>query len=417
MTTTLIIVLVCIVAESFFSGTEIAIVNANRMLLLDKAQKGSFGAKIAYRFLDNPEMLLGSTLIGTNLCTVTGAMTVTLYLLDSFGPSGEIYAVLLFWPLSFFFGEIVPKTFYQANADRIAPYAALVLRVFTFALFPVVWVFTQLSKILIQLLRDKSKGEPVITRGDVKALTRLREPNGDIDPEEKRFIKRMIDFSSARVSDAMIPLIDVIGINSTTRAGEAAAFANEQAFSRFPVYHERVDQIVGTIDTFSLLNIENPSDPLRKYMTKAVYVPESMSVKTLLAQLRHSGVSMAIVVDEYGGAVGIITVEDVLEEIIGDIEDEFDSGEPLYRKIGDRTYVFQARAEVDFINERFDFAIPEGEYETLGGFLLEQFGHIPRHNQTLNQNNICFKVLNPTNRSLTEVQINLPDPSAEPEKS
>jgi putative hemolysin len=168
-----------------------------------------------------------------------------------------------------------------------------------------------------------------------------------------------------------------------------------------------VDQIVGVADTSSLLNLDSPSDPLRKYMRKPVFVPETMSVKALLEELRHRGVSMAIVVDEYGGAVGIITLEDVLEEVLGNIEDEFDVPGSFYRKIGPASFIFQARTEVSFINEHFDFRIREGQYETLGGFLLERFDRIPRHNETLTEGRLKFTVLNPTDRALTEVLVDL----------
>lgn len=407
MMTTMIILAFCILAEGFFSGSEIAIVNANRLLLADKAQKGHFGARIALNFLEKPQMLLGSTLIGTNLCVVTATMTATLFFLRRNSEIGEFYAVLLTWPLIFLFGEIIPKTVYQANADRIAPVSAVLLRLFTLVLFPLVWSFTRFSTLLIRILRDKGKAEPTITRSDVKALTLHHGKTQDIDQKEKRMIARMIDFSSARVSDAMVPLIDVVALDYNMTAGEAARFSVEHSFSRFPVFKDRVDEIVGIVDTYSLLDLHSPSDSLRGYMKKPLFVPESMSAKALLAELRHRGTSMAIVVDEYGGAVGVITVEDVLEEVLGNIEDEFDQITTIYRKIAPYSYIFQARAEVEFINERFEFKIPAGEYETLGGFLLEQFDRIPKHGDTISVGNLRYTALNPTNRNLTDVRIDV----------
>lgn len=407
MTTTIIIILLCVIAEGFFSGSEIAIVNANRMLMNHKAQSGHLGSRLAAQFLKKPEMLLGSTLVGTNLCTVTGTVTMTLLLIDIFGEAGEYYAVLFFWPLTFFFGEILPKTIYQANADRIAPISATILRIFIFVLYPVIWLFTRFSNLLIRILKEKSTGEPVITRSDLKALANAQDANEEIDREERRMIRRTVDFTSAKVSDVMVPLIDVVAIEQSLFAGEAANFSLEYSFSRYPVYKERVDQIVGIVDTYTLLRENTPSATLRSSMIKPLFVPESMTVKALMAELRHKGMAMAIVVDEYGGAVGIVTIEDILEEILGDIHDEFDTAVMLYRKIGPNNYVFQARAEIEFINERFDFQVPKGEYETLGGYLLELFDRIPKHGESMYVEGIRYTVLHPTNRNLTEVRIDI----------
>ena len=408
---TLTIVAICVLAEGFFSGSEIALVNVNRLAMSHKAQEGHFGARIVMGFLDNPEFLLGVTLLGTNMCTVTGAVTVTWFMINHFGETGELYAILCFWPVTFLLGEFIPKTVYQAKADRIAPVAAILLRVFVVVLYPLIWLFTRLSAVLVGALHKRGHHEPVVTRGDVRALARNREPSVDVDMEERRMIGRMIDFSSAKVSEVMVPLIDVIALEHTTRLGQAVEFVNEHTYSRYPVYRERVDQIIGVIDSYSLLNADQPEDPVRRVMHKPVFVPETMLLKTLLAELRHRGEPMAIVVDEYGGAVGIITLEDVLEEVLGDIEDEFDAPDSLYRKIGDKSYIFQARAEVDFINERFPFQLPEGEYETLGGFLLDRFDRIPKHKETLVEGRLSYTVLNPTDRTLTEVRVDiLPEP-------
>lgn len=407
MTISLIIIVICVLAEGFFSGTEIAIINANRFLLTDKASKGNLGARIALSYLEKPEMLLGSTLVGTNLCTVTGAMTATLFMMNSFEKSGELYAILFFWPITLLIGEILPKTVYQANADRITPVAAIILRIFTFALYPVIWLFTSFSNLMIKFLREKGNAELIITRSDVAALARRKSHTDDIDPEEKRIIKRMFDFSSTKISEVMVPLINIIAMEYSMTAKEAVNFAGSNKFSRFPVFKERVDQIVGVVDTYSLIDIVSIDDPLRDYISKPLFVPESMSIKALLSELRIRGLEMAIVVDEYGGAVGLITIEDVLEEVVGDIEDEFDKEESLYKRIGPSSYIFLARTEIDFINEKFDFKIPAGEYETLGGYLLERFNRIPRHNETLVEGKLHFTVMNPTNKNLNEIRIDI----------
>lgn len=407
MTLPIIIIILCVIAEGFFSGSEIAIVNANRMLLNHRAQEGHLGSRIASQFLQKPEMLLGSTLVGTNLCTVTGTVTLTLLMIEIFGESAEYFAVLFFWPLTFLFGEIIPKTIYQANADRIAPYCAMLLRIFILILYPVIWVFTRFSNLLIRILKEKSTGEPVITRSDLKALANTKDENEEIDREERRMIRRTVDFANAKVSDVMVPLIDVVALEQSTTSGDAANFSLKHSYSRYPIYKERVDQIVGIVDTYTLLRENTPSESVRGCMIKPFFVPESMTGKALMGELRHKGIAMAIVVDEYGGAVGIVTIEDILEEILGDINDEFDTAVTMYRKIGQTSYVFHARAETEFINEQFDFEVPDGEYETLGGYLLELFDRIPKHEESLLVAGIRYTVLHPTDRNLTEVRVDI----------
>jgi magnesium and cobalt exporter, CNNM family len=405
MTQTLIVMLVCVLLEGFFSGSEIALVHANRLALAAKAEKGMLGARIALRYLDRPDLLLGTTLVGTNLATVTGTMTATLFMLTHFGQNGELLAIMVFWPMTLILGEIVPKSLYQSNADRIAPLCGYGLQFFSVLLYPAVWLSTRFSSTLIRLLKEKGEQEHSVTRADVKALTASPEQDSDIQLDEKRMIGRMIDFSTAKVSEVMVPLIDVTAIEQKTPAIDAANFAIGKSYTRFPVYRERVDQIVGIVDTRSLLFHQGPYDTLHIHLRKPVFVPESMPVKSLLHELRHRGEPMAIVVDEYGGAVGIATMEDVLEEILGQIKDEFDPVSPMYRKVGPNRYVFSARAEIQDINERFRFNVPEGEYETLGGYLLELFGRIPRHEEAICSGDLCFTVLDPTATSLTDVRI------------
>ena len=407
MSWVIIVIAVCVVFEGFFSGSEIALVNANRLALKAKAEQGHLGAKIALQFLENPERLLGTTLVGTNLSTVTMTMVATVFMVNTFGDMGEALAIVTIWPITLMIGEIFPKTFYQANADRIAPVASFGLRLFYIALLPVVWTFTRISNLLIDLLRTRGNPEPTITRSDVKAIARTQENGSDIRVEEMRIISRLVDFSAARVGDAMRPLIDVIGIDFSMTAGEAARFAIEYNYSRFPVYKDRIDQIIGVIDTYTLLNLEDDEESLRRYMSKPLFVPESMPIKSLLAELRSKGMHMAIVVDEYGGNTGVITTEDLLEEIIGEIQDEFDPVEAFFKKVGPSSYVFPARAEIDQINERLHWDIPEGDYETLGGYLLHCFERIPKNGETYKQGNLVFTVLDPTNRTLTNIRVDV----------
>jgi CBS domain containing-hemolysin-like protein len=181
---------------------------------------------------------------------------------------------------------------------------------------------------------------------------------------------------------------------------------NNTGFSKFTVYRDRIDNIIGVFKAFDILN-ESEEEGIKKYIKNAYYVPETKSIDELLVELEKNREGMGVVVDEYGGAVGIITIEDILEEIVGEIEDEYDVKEELYRKIGEKKYIVNVRMEVDKINEILDLNLPKGDYETLGGFILERMGKIPKVGEVLRYNNITFIIKKGTNRFISEVIVKI----------
>jgi CBS domain containing-hemolysin-like protein len=230
-------------------------------------------------------------------------------------------------------------------------------------------------------------------------------------------IERLLDFSRTVVREAMIPLIDIATLEDTASIRDAIALIGTKGYSRIPVYHERIDNITGIINSFDLLASLPLDQSLRSLIRRAPYVPETKPIDGLLIEMQKKRNHIAIVVDEYGGTVGIITIEDILEEIVGEIQDEYDNDQQLYRRIGRNKYIIHSRMGKDQMQELLSLTLPEGDFETMGGFLLDQFGHIPQPGEVLKYNQVTFTVLSSDERSIGEVGIAIERQKTQPENS
>jgi CBS domain containing-hemolysin-like protein len=258
---TLLIILICLLLEGFFSGSEIGVVSADQMKLRHAAAKGSKGAKLALTMLQKPEWLLSTTLVGTNIAVVTNTTMATALMINLFGENGSWLAVVLAAPLIWVFGEIVPKSVFQQRADVITPYVIFALRFFSYLFYPILLIFSAITRLLAKLLGGTDRN-PFTLREEI--ITMLHMPaagDGDIQPVEKEMIRRMFDFTETRVQDAMRPLIEVTAIERQATCGEARRLAAETFHVRLPVYDERVDRITGMLHVLDLLG-EDDDGPI-----------------------------------------------------------------------------------------------------------------------------------------------------------
>jgi len=397
-----------LVMEAFFSGSEMAIVNCDKLKIRSEASRSVAGAKLVERMLENPAWLLGTTLVGTNLAVVSNTILVTLLMIDCFPHRGEFYAVLLMSPLIMFWGEILPKTLFQQRADFLAPLVIYPLYAASRLFAPILWLITVIPRAIPGAASNMDEtGVGILEREDLKLLLRLPQNGSDILKEERKMVDRLIELSGKKVDDVMIPLVDVAAVPEKATLNEAVALMVEKGHSRLPVFRERIVNIVGLLYHFDLLLEKDRSARLASLARPAFYVPETKQVYELLLDMKKSGNSMAIAVDEYGGATGIITVEDILEEIVGEIEDEYDPERSLYTKIGPSAYLLDSRIEIDHLNERLQVNLPEGTYETLGGLLMSHIGRIPEEGEILRLRNLVFTVEKATPRSIKKVRLDI----------
>ena len=411
---TIAVVALCIVVEGFHSGSEIAVYSADRIRLRSLAERGSRRAKEAMRFTENTERLLGTTLVGTNLGAVTAAIVITNAVFAAVGDHSEayeLYAILIASPLTLIFAEILPKSLFQRHANRVVLWIAYPLAASSKIFYPIGWLTTRTVRLVMRLLRVSSgEREPLVTREDLRLIVRRPRGQGavsDIQRDEQRMVRRILEFRENRVENAMKPLVDIHAFAEEKTVAEALAAATGDVYSRYPIFRERITRIVGMVTVLDLVNAPNRTVSVAEIMRPIKYVPESARIEEVFAQMQKSGQHMAVAVDEYGGASGIITVEDVFEEIVGEIEDETDKSESPYRQVGDNDYVVRARTEIDRINELLDLEIPRGEYETLGGFLMHRLGRIPPPGTRLTHGRLTFIVTRATERSVEEVYLSV----------
>ena len=391
--------------EGFFSGSEIAMVSADQIKLRHDAAKGARGAKLALKMLEKPEWLLSTTLVGTNIAVVTNTTMATALMIYLFGEKSSWIAIVLVAPLIWIFGEIVPKSIFQQRADTITPRVIYFLRFASYIFYPILIVFSIMTRLLNKLFGGLSHNNPFTLREEIITMLQMPTKGGDIQTVEKDMITRVFNFSETTAQNVMVPLIDVIAIDKKSDCAEAVRMAADKAHVRLLVYDERVDRVIGALNTLELLGLV-PTQPIEPYIRPVRYVPGSKSIRELLMDLRQDSDRLAVVVDEFGGAEGLVTIEDIMEEVVEEMEDEYDTNEnPLQwvRKVSEREYIVSARIEIDNLKEELNIELPQGKYLTLAGFLLEKAREVPSVGSVIKAGGITYTILKSTSQKIKEV--------------
>jgi putative hemolysin len=398
----MLLIPVCIALEGIFSGGEIAFLASDPNIIRPREKEGIPSARLALHLLDRPEWFLATTLTGTILCVTTSTALATSLLIGHFGPaSGEWISVAIMVPVVLVFGEIIPKSLCRQHAEKWAMTIAPFIWVASWVLYPLVFLISKIARgALYALAGERGRTSlPYITKDGLKYL----------------LVERIFDFSEARAGRVMVPISNVAALEDEATFGDAARLINETGFSRLPVYRGDIINIVGVVNAFDILKQlpASAAQPVRSALRQLLYVPASKPADDLLLEMQKRGEPMAVVVDEYGGAVGIVTIEDILEEIVGDIRDEYDKRERAVRKLGPGQFLVSAHIGIVRLREIVPVNIPEGPYETLAGYLLHQMGRIPRRMEQFRAGNVKFVIEDADMKSIKQVQIILPaEPSA-----
>jgi putative hemolysin len=408
----------CLGAEAFVSGAEIALYSANRAKIRHSADQGSHIAELILQVLDKPEQMLGSTMVIHNLVIVTGTSLATAVFVNWLGYRGEWAAFVIMTMLVLTVGEIFPKTIFQHHADRLAGVVILPLRAVCYICYPVAYLITWLIEEAPRCFGLQSeKKNPFVAKEELELLVRLTERSSALGVHERRMIRRIFGFSDTRVREAMIPLVEVIALDDSASVDELIQAMRAHGFSRIPIFQDNVHNIVGWVNALDVLSMPPGERSFRQLIRPAYYVPETRRIGDLLKDVQQKGIPLAVVVDEYGGSVGIVTIEDMLEEIVGEIEDEYDARERLYEILADGSYRIDARMEIDAINEILGLHLPTGDYATLAGFILAQLERIPQRGELLMHDGLMLEIEEATNRTVERVHV-VPrtSPPAEQEK-
>ncbi len=409
--------------SAFFSGSESAFFSLPPAELrrFRKSEESS-SAKRIVKLLEKPRRLLTTILIGNTIVNVSAA-TLAALLANRVLPPDQMkgwrllamIALVTFTIL--FFSEIVPKVFAVKSASRFAKRSSLILEGLILLFIPISFIFEKLTGLITRLLRIH-KEIPFVNEEELKALIEIGEEKGALDPSEREMIHSIFEFRETMVKEIMIPRMDMTAIEKSTPVDEVLAEVKSKGHSRIPVYEEEIDNIIGILyvkDLLPLMASGKPIPALTTLVRKPYFVPQSKQIDELLKEFQKERLHIAIVVDEYGGTAGLITLEDVIEEIVGDIRDEYDREQPLARQVDDRTWLVDGKINIEELNDLASFDLPtEEDFESLGGFLFSELGRIPTENDSVTYRGIQFVIEKVQRRRIKQVRIVLP---SEEEKS
>lgn len=396
----------CVLMTAFFTAAETALISSDKVFLSKRRKEGNKSAGIALKHLENIDYLLSTTQFGANLFIASATTLATLFVKKSV-QDDELLVFVIFAPLMLVFSDSLPKVIGRQFAERVSLAAAPPLFLFSQIAYPILRLIsfytTRLSKV-VGLGRQDTLSRRKKTREELHAVLADADSESEIRLGHKRMIRKILEFSQQNVKKVMLPLVNVDAIDKNATVQEAIDMFETLRHSRLPVYEERIDNIVGILHFPDVFRCRFPDDEkVHRYMRPALFVPEMQQLETLTKEMQNA--EMAVVVDEYGGAVGIVTKEDVLEEIVGDISDEWDENSLGVMEMSENTYLVDVTTPVQQLNERLAIQVPKGEYETLSGFLLLQFNRIPAVGDELYYANYKIRVHRATERAIETVII------------
>jgi len=407
----------CLIVQAFFAASEIALVSADDLKVRAGSEGGHERSRMLGELLANRDRLLALTLTGTNLATVVAAVLLTSFL-HQIRPDLVYLAPFILTPITLVLGEWIPKLLTLGNPHAFALFAAQPLRFLAAVLAPLLGAETVLSRLLRRLAGvPADAGSVFLSREDLARLMRRRpgdaseQPHDAILPAEQLMISRIFRFSQADARKAMVPLVGVDAVPEETSLAAAIETVRREGFSRIPVFRRRITDIVGVVHVFDLLQAPDLSRPVSEVMRPVSYFPESMPLDEVLVAMQRTGENLAVIVDEYGGSAGILTLEDLIEEIVGNIEDEHDLGEELAKVVNPRVLSVIGHAPIAELNERFGLKLSEAdEYATIGGLVVERLGHIPKPGEKLIEGELTITVTRSDARAVREVMLTLAHP-------
>jgi CBS domain containing-hemolysin-like protein len=417
MTSLIIGLLIAMVFSAFFSGMEIAFVSSNRLLAEVAREENGPTQKAIDLFYRHPHTFVSTMLVGNNISLVIyGILFAHIFdqtLFSSLDDASRVTAdTLLSTLVVLFTGEFLPKTIFKSNPNAMLTFFALPAWGCYIVLWPISRLATSLSRGLLWLFgikMDKEAGDKEFTKVDLDYLVQTSIDNApadkDIDEEVKIF-QNALDFSETKVRDCMVPRTEIDAVEDTATINELKQRFIESGHSKIIVYHEDIDHIVGYIHSQEMFRITTPDHSLKDLIRPMTFVPETMLASRMMQLLLQQKKSLGVVVDEFGGTSGLISLEDIVEEIFGDIEDEHDSVNYVAKKIGNNEYMLSARLEIEKVNELFDIGLPESdEYMTVGGYILHEFQSFPKLNEIVRIGRYEFKIVKNTATKIELVRL------------
>ncbi len=409
----LVSIVVLILMSAFFSSAETALTTVNKHRLRSLMENGNRAAERVLKLVENPSKMLSAILIGNNIVNIAASSITTTFTAEVLGNSFIGIVTGLLTLVVLLFGEITPKSLATLYSEKISLIYIHIVAPMTWILTPVIWVVDKLSAIIFFVIRvDRNKAKEQMTEGELRTIVDVSVEDGVIEKEEKSMINNVVDFGDSKAKDVMIPRADMELISVDATFDEVFSVFNEEHYSRLPVYDDNKDSVIGIIymkDLFLYQNradTKNQSFSVRKIMREPFFVYEYQKTSAIMAEMRNRFVSLAIVLDEYATAVGLITIEDLIEEIVGEIRDEFDMDElETVTKLEENRYEIDGAMKLSDLEDSIGIRLESENYDSLGGYVIELLDHLPTEGETVKKDGITLKVVSMEKNRIDRVAI------------
>ena len=417
----LVVLIILLALSAFFSSAETALTTVNRLRVRTLVDDGDPRAIILSKVIDDPGKLLSAILIGNNIVYIAASSIATLLATEFFGSAGAGIATGVMTLLVLIFGEVTPKTMASLKAEKIALSYAKIVYGLMFVFTPLIFILDLLSGGLLRLFGiDPDKRDDSVTEEDLRTIVEAGHEDGVLETEEHKMINNVFDFGDHQAKDIMVPRVDMCFLKLDATYEDFMELYKEEKFTRIPVYEETRDNVIGILNVKDLLLYDRTQEfHVRDFLREAYYTYEFKNTSELMMEMRKDSISIAIVLDEYGATAGLVTLEDLLEEIVGDIRDEFDEAEAEeVQQLGEREYLVEGSCKLEDLNDMIGLGIESEDYDSIGGIVIDALQHLPSEGEDVTLENGTRLVVEKVDKNRIEkVHIYLPECKSEDNKT
>ncbi len=404
----IIVLIILLVLSGFFSMSETALMALSKIRIRHMVEEGVKGAKLVEKLTEDPNKLLGAILIGNNIVNILASSLATTLFVDMVGASGVGIATAVMTVLVLIFGEITPKSIAKQKSEEVSLKVSKPINIIVKILKPFIGIFSFISSLFIRLLGGDPKAtEPFITEEELRTMVGVSEEEGVLEDVEKEMIFNVFDFADSQAKDVMVQRVDIVAVDTEATYEEVLEVIKTEQFSRIPVYNQTIDDIVGVLYVKDLIIAGQNKEGFKvsDYMREPYYTFEFKKIKELFNEMKKTRNHLSVVLDEYGGTVGIVTIEDLIEEVFGDIEDEYDDYDKEIEVVKEDEYIVDGSAKLDDISELIGVNMESEEFDSVGGLIIGELGRFPDNKEEVTLNKIRFVVEEVDKNRIKKVRI------------
>ncbi len=400
----LVIIILLICCSALFSASETALISLNRIRMRQMEEDGVKGAGRVLKLTENTQKLLSSILVGNNIVNILASSIATSVAVMLSG-NGVLIATIAMTLLILIFGEVMPKTYATKNPENVSLKVSGIISVVVIICTPLVWVLNGLTSLFLKAIGKTDEDKPSITEAELKLLLNVSTEEGVLEANEQEMLSRVFDFGDQKAKDVMTPRTDLYAIELEADYNSVVELFKNERFSRIPVYGEDIDDIVGILHFKDIAFIDPDKFSIADYMHEPFFTYESKRVVELFSQMRTEIIPMAVVLDEYGGTSGILTMEDMIEEVMGEIADEFGEDIEDIRKLKDNVFIVEGVAKIDDVNEMLGTRLESEDFDTIGGYVTGILGRFPDTGEIVNQDSLKFIITEADKNRIVRLKI------------